>query len=46
MKSTDLARLAEISPSALSAIEGGYGSSQPALDAVCKALELNEKVAR
>jgi transcriptional regulator with XRE-family HTH domain len=40
MRSKDLARKASISVSALSALEGGYGNSRPALEAVCSVLGL------
>lgn len=40
-KGVELARRAEISPSALSMIEGGYGNSQPALDKVLAVLEMD-----
>ena len=42
MKAVQVAMNAGVSPSALSAIENGYGSSKRAVQAVCKVLKIDE----
>ena len=39
-KAVELARRAGVTPSALSALEGGYGASRPVLEAVCRVLKI------